>query len=412
MSVPIDSVQHYSGPQVAGRTVRTAPSTNSEVFSQLAKRLVDAEQQDPVVAYVLAVCAGYSYGEVSTVQAMVNRLGLVGARCVAVPMTVDAMYIRSTGYVIQSADGEVVIVSYRGTEPVNIASWLTDADVAAETVCLDLDGRSGTEQYGVHAGFYRNVRATRFAMIDLLRRALAGRSILPGDDTERLQKARAIYLTGHSLGGAMAALLTIMLHENPNYKDIAPVVRATYTYGQPMVGDRALAAACARRPFGQNMFRYVHRADLVPHLPPRESGQFGHFGTEFRCDRRSRALPVPARPAGQTIGPGILIGVAGLVGGLFAGLPRVALPFSMPLSIRLSLADHAPHHYITALTPPKVGSEFGDRTGEVGGGCCVRVVSGAVSPSNRATLGEGRARQQAGRAKVRFGAEGCVWMPR
>lgn len=135
-----------------------------------------------MVAFVLAVCAGYSYSDVSTVQAMVNRRGLVGARCVAVPMTVDAMYIRSTGYVMQSVDGEVVIVSYRGTEPVNIVSWLTDADVSAETVRLELDDRPGAEQYGVH-GFYRNVRATRFAMIDLLRRALARKSILPEDDT-------------------------------------------------------------------------------------------------------------------------------------------------------------------------------------------------------------------------------------
>lgn len=29
MSVEIDSIQHYSGPQVAGRTVRTARSTNA-----------------------------------------------------------------------------------------------------------------------------------------------------------------------------------------------------------------------------------------------------------------------------------------------------------------------------------------------------------------------------------------------
>ncbi|HEY5854986.1 MAG TPA: lipase family protein [Aldersonia sp.] len=360
MSVAIDSVQHFSGPQVEGRTVRTARSTNAEIYPKLARKLVDAEQPDPAVAFVLAVCAGYSYSDVSTVQAMVNRLGLVGARCVAVPMTVDAMYIRSTGYVIQSADGEVVIVSYRGTEPVSIASWLTDADVAAETVRLDLDHLPGDEEYGVHAGFYRNVRATRFAMIDLLRRALAGKSILPGDDTQGLTKARAIYLTGHSLGGAMAALLTIMLHENPNYVDIKPVVRATYTYGQPMVGNRALAGACARRPFQHRLFRYVHGDDLVPHLPPRESGAFVHFGLEYRCDRRTRDLRQPEKPAGQTVGPGIVVALAGLVGGVFAGVPRISLPFSLPFSLPLSLGDHAPHHYIAALKPPDVDSEFGD----------------------------------------------------
>lgn len=352
MSIKIDSVQYFSGPRIRDqRTVITVPSTYAPVYEELDKALLAESHPDDIVRHVLAVCAGYTYSDTSTLSTMMNRLGLEDARCVAVPMTVDAMFIRSTAYVIQSGDGKVVIVSYRGTEPANVINWLTDADVDTELVPYLPSDASGGERHAVHAGFYRNVRATRFAVVDLLRRALHGQSIGPSNESEAVRPAEAIYLTGHSLGGAMATLLTIMLHENSKYADIAPHIRATYTYGQPMVATKELADACAAKPFANSVFRYIHRADLVPHLPPRESGEFKHFGREFQCDRHSRQV-CPAGRVGQTGGIGIVIGLAAMVTGVFELLRLIPLPYS--------LADHGPHHYITALTPADKRSEFGE----------------------------------------------------
>ena len=105
-------------------------------------------------------------------------------------------------------------------------TWLTDADVHPDKIAFSFprdtkaadpaksslppDAEAGpAKSYAIHAGFYRNVRATRFAVIAALERALDRRSVLD-DDPESprppMEKPMTtLYLTGHSLGGAMAA---------------------------------------------------------------------------------------------------------------------------------------------------------------------------------------------------------------
>jgi hypothetical protein len=65
-------------------------------------------------------------------------------------------------------------------------------------------------------------------------------------------------ITGHSLGGASAALFAALLVDEPStYEGIEPAtygeilerLRAVYTYGAPMIGDPAFADACNDHPF-------------------------------------------------------------------------------------------------------------------------------------------------------------------
>ena len=223
-------------------------------------------------------------------------------------MSVDAMFIRSTAYLIQSSDGSVVILAYRGTEPTNLVNWLTDADVHPDKIAFPFprDAKAAdpaksssppdaeavpAEWYAVHAGFYRNVRATRFAVIAALERALDRRSVLDDDSGSPMppmeKPMTTLYLTGHSLGGAMAALMAVMLSVEPEYNNLfAPMFKGACTYGAPMVGSPEFANACAENTFlDRNVVRYVYRKDLVPHLPPSESDAFQHFGREYRYDR-------------------------------------------------------------------------------------------------------------------------------
>ena len=66
----------------------------------------------------------------------------------------------------------------------------------------------------------------------------------------------ALWLTGHSLGGAMATLASVRLtHEG--YK-----VRTVYTYGSPRAGDRGFHDS-----YCLPNYRFVNNNDLVPHLP-------------------------------------------------------------------------------------------------------------------------------------------------
>jgi predicted lipase len=70
-------------------------------------------------------------------------------------------------------------------------------------------------------------------------------------------------VTGHSLGGSIAALCALDLV----LSDVVSSNSLTlYTFGEPRVGNPAFAAAMDK--FVPRSYRVVHSADLVPHVPP------------------------------------------------------------------------------------------------------------------------------------------------
>jgi hypothetical protein len=127
-----------------------------------------------------------------------------------------------------------VFISYRGTEPSMVANWLSDVEYN-QTALKDFPGK-------VHGGFGRAFSLVR----DQTTKAI---NALPG--------AR-LYLTGHSLGGALAVIAAAHFRQK---------VTAVYTYGQPRVGDQVFSDAFDRA-LGDRTFRYVNNYDIVPHLPP------------------------------------------------------------------------------------------------------------------------------------------------
>lgn len=344
------------------RPVKPTSSPTFPVYHDLGAILAAVGQQpDPTVAHTLAVAAGYAYSDAETVAMMLARMGLVDNHCLRVEMSVDAMFIRSTAFLIQSRDGSVVILAFRGTAPTDLVNWLIDADVHPDRIAFPFPRTEAADAdtYAVHAGFYRNVRATRFAVVAALRRALEGRSVLDDDEGTPMEPmARpmtTLYLTGHSLGGAMAALMAVMLSVEKEYVELfEPVFKGAYTFGAPMVGSPAFAAACAANEFlDRNVLRYVYRKDLVPHLPPTDSDHFAHFGREYRCDRGDVWRDTSDEPITQ---------MGDVLGLIEAPLGYVASKFRLlrGLPFRYSLDDHGPQHYVAALTPRGTPNEFGD----------------------------------------------------
>ncbi|MFQ6094402.1 MAG: hypothetical protein ACE5OR_17305 [bacterium] len=75
------------------------------------------------------------------------------------------------------------------------------------------------------------------------------------------QNNRRIWLTGHSLGAALATLAA----------DLSGSVQGLYTYGSPRVGDLNF-----KKNFNVPAYRFVNNADIVTKVPP--AGMYCHVG--------------------------------------------------------------------------------------------------------------------------------------
>ena len=168
-------------------------------------------------------------------------------------------------------------------------------------------------------------------------------------------EVEALYVTGHSLGGAMASMFAAMLlmSDNDDYRRIASKLKGVYTFGQPMIGFKAFADAAGRafEDADVPLLRYVYKKDPVPSLPPDTLGKYVHFGQEYRLDKSETWVPSADSEAMQK--------VAGVVTALLSyGAGRV--PVVRDLPFRYKLEDHFPHHYVSAAIPPGGTDEFGD----------------------------------------------------
>lgn len=90
----------------------------------------------------------------------------------------------------------------------------------------------------------------------------------------KLPKGRAVVLTGHSLGGAVAAIVSMYLLKEGHK------VEGVYTFGQPKITCASGAAASKSLP----LMRVVNDMDIVPLLPPDVIcscfNPYVHFGCE------------------------------------------------------------------------------------------------------------------------------------
>lgn len=145
------------------------------------------------------------------------------------------------GFVGYSESNKAIIVSFRGSS--NIENWIDDFDFLLIPYvrcvgCL------------MHNGFYLaylTISHTMKAQIELLLAKYRGSSI---------------YVTGHSLGGSLAAIAALDIKHTYD----APM--KVYTYGQPRVGNSYYAKYFSTQI--PDSYRVIHNADIVPHLPPIE----------------------------------------------------------------------------------------------------------------------------------------------
>lgn len=144
---------------------------------------------------------------------------------------------------------EYAILSFRGTEVTKKKDILADAEALKVSM---IEG-------GVHRGFLKAYNSVKDEIEESLKKVLG----LP------------IYITGHSLGAALATVATNYLEEVVIDKTpLRDRIAACYTFGSPRVGNKEF-----NKEFRSAIYRVVNTTDIVTVVPLLAMG-YTHIGDE------------------------------------------------------------------------------------------------------------------------------------
>lgn len=179
----------------------------------------------------------------------------------------DELDIEAALFRWRGSTGNFAILSFCGTER-DLRDWRTDARFRKDPWDV---GK-------VHRGFAEALDSIWTQARDSVK------------DVENL------WLTGHSLGGALAVLAAFRLHKGSQpaaagaSEDPTPAPAGTYVYGVPRVGDRDFKRAYDDV-LGSNTFCFVNDNDIVPRVPPTRL-KYRHVGQLRFFDKKGRSVPL------------------------------------------------------------------------------------------------------------------------
>ena len=154
---------------------------------------------------------------------------------------------------------DAVILAFAGTDP---GVW--------QNLATDFDARPMANT-DIHAGFE-------------LAAGGAAPEVAQAIQISR-QSQKPLFITGHSLGAALAALSARMAVAGGSPP------RAVYTFGMPRVGGSHFQASY-NVSLGNVTYRLVHEIDLVARVPMSSLG-FRHVGRLLQCDAGAKFTATP-----------------------------------------------------------------------------------------------------------------------
>jgi Lipase (class 3) len=231
---------------------------------------------------------------------------------------------------------KAVIVAFAGTDPVSLANWISDFDARP-------DVRTGTaEGYQVAA-----------AVVWPELKQLLERCVPPGGK---------VFVTGHSLGGALAALIA-----NRIGTELQAGVDAVYTFGMPRPGNPAFAELYNRQ-LGMRTYRLVHGEDIVPTVAPTSFG-FRHLGRVLHCERLGRFDKANLASDTSSDFPPFVSGVAkdlrdhlhGPLSAVLSIAARIKLAMALLTGMGTSNMRTDPGGILIEMLPPRLRDHMPDR---------------------------------------------------
>ncbi|KAJ5318141.1 hypothetical protein N7508_002649 [Penicillium antarcticum] len=154
------------------------------------------------------------------------------------------------GFLAADQTNNLLVLSFRGSR--TLSTWIANLDFGltdASSLCSDCE---------VHSGFWKSWETVADDLTVKIKAALSTYS------------GYTLVLTGHSFGAAVATLGGTVLR-NAGYE------LELYTYGQPRLGNEALATYITNQ---GTVYRVTHTDDVVPKLPPASFG-FSHSSPEY-----------------------------------------------------------------------------------------------------------------------------------
>lgn len=216
-----------------------------------AYRQYDTGHVTPPPGYAVVAEFKGSFTPLNLLLARLNHWSLRWLRWILLPfiwlLDASGLFRESFGFALVSRKGDHYIISFRGTQ--NLDDWFTDADAFQTGLSRRLRGDAAIlDKTRVHQGF-------QLLAVSLSRKVYQA--------AKGFKPKVPVYVTGHSLGGAVATLTALMLKARLKRSDVR-----MYSYAAPRVGDPSFASAYDI--LLPASYRVVNLADVVPVVPPRE----------------------------------------------------------------------------------------------------------------------------------------------
>ncbi|KAL6651026.1 hypothetical protein ACP70R_009951 [Stipagrostis hirtigluma subsp. patula] len=153
-----------------------------------------------------------------------------------------------------------LVVAFRGTEQSKWKDLRTDLMLVPAGLNPERLGGDFKQEVQVHSGFLGAYDSVRNRIMALIKYAVGN---LDEEDAETIPRWH-VYVTGHSLGGALATLLALELSSSQMAKN--DVISVTmYNFGSPRVGNRRFAEVYNAKV--KDSWRIVNHRDIIPTVP-------------------------------------------------------------------------------------------------------------------------------------------------